>query len=77
MMQAKRCKLSGLPLTDETRTIDRIDHTKGYEKGNVCACHVNVNALKNLLENPCKDFDRSVYLRALKQTIKHLETMSV
>ena len=61
MMKAKRCKITGLTLTDRAkssdirftdRTIDRIDNAKGYVKGNVAAvCH-GANKLKSMFENP-------------------------
>lgn len=46
LLSAKKCYYTGLPLTNESRTIDRIDNNKGYVKGNVCACHVRINLLK-------------------------------
>lgn len=56
LMRAKRCYYTGLELVDAKeqvplqRTIDRIDHTKPYEKGNVVACSHAFNQLKNELE---------------------------
>jgi hypothetical protein len=35
MCRAKKCYFTGLPLTPETFSIDRIDNTKPYEHGNV------------------------------------------
>ncbi len=51
ILRAKKCYYSGMPLTEETSTIDRIDHTKGYEKGNVVACHTSINKFKNIIES--------------------------
>lgn len=75
IMKAKTCRLSGLPVDNTTRTIDRIDHTKGYEKGNVCCCHHAINQIKNTLEKPCKKLERKLYLKVLKKTVKHIEGM--
>lgn len=49
---AKKCYYTGLELTNTTRTIDRIDRTKGYIKGNCVACHTSINSIKAVLENP-------------------------
>lgn len=60
MMRAKRCFYTGIDLTDSRpgmalratdRTIDRIDCTKGYVKGNVVACCHAANNLKSVWEN--------------------------
>lgn len=55
LMQAKRCYYTGIELVDEpgkpnSRTIDRIDHKKPYEKGNVVACCHGFNQMKAALE---------------------------
>ena len=58
LMNAKTCYYTGIALTDGSeeiplgtkRTIDRIDHKKPYEKGNVVACCHAFNQLKNELE---------------------------
>ena len=59
MMKSKKCGISGMTLTDSNgepakftdRTIDRIDSTKGYVKGNVmCVCS-GINKFKGILEN--------------------------
>ena len=60
ILSAKKCYYTGLPLT-RTRhaqfpvrasdlTIDRIDSTKGYVKGNVVACSHAANQLKSQVE---------------------------
>ena len=62
LLKAKRCYYTGVLLTDERsgktlpatyRTIDRVDNSKGYIKGNVVACCYAANAFKNeFLEQP-------------------------
>ena len=46
MARSKVCYYSGLPLTNKTRTIDRVNSSLGYVTGNVVACHVTINQLK-------------------------------
>lgn len=50
--RAKKCYYTGLPLTDRTRSIDRIDNSIGYVKGNVVACNRDFNTFKGHIENP-------------------------
>ena len=60
LMRAKRCYYSGIKLTQKPigekgirqtdRTLDRIDNSKGYEKGNVVACCHSVNKFKSYWE---------------------------
>jgi hypothetical protein len=56
--QDKRCALSGVEInffpnytsrnkTKQTASLDRIDNTKGYIKGNVQWVHKSVNLMKN------------------------------
>lgn len=62
LMRAKKCYYTGIKLTDPKssnqistdRTIDRVDSTKGYTKGNVVACCYEVNQLKSQLEKKPK-----------------------
>lgn len=54
LLQAKRCFYTKAPLTDKQgdmllRTIDRVDPSKGYVKGNVVACSFLVNTRKGNL----------------------------
>ena len=53
LMKAKKCKYTGLAYdyTDPERSpsFDRVDHNKGYVKGNVVSCMTGVNSLKNVL----------------------------
>ncbi|QNN99930.1 hypothetical protein phiPsa267_151 [Pseudomonas phage phiPsa267] len=61
LLGAKRCYYTGIPLTKSTGkeaelqlsdfTIDRIDGTKGYVKGNVVACCHAANQMKGQLES--------------------------
>lgn len=61
LLGAKRCFYTGIPLTkssgkeDELKlsdfTIDRIDGSKGYVKGNVVACCHAANQMKNQFES--------------------------
>ena len=55
ILNTERCYYTGLPLCDLTLTLDRIDNSKGYEKGNVVACHATFNALKAIVENGNND----------------------
>ena len=51
--QNYKCAYSGIPFSNDKKdkytypTIDRIDSTKGYVKGNVCICTLFVNIMKN------------------------------
>ncbi|QHZ60103.1 hypothetical protein PJKIFABJ_00167 [Pseudomonas phage PE09] len=61
LLGAKKCYYTGIPLTKSTGkedelklsdfTIDRIDGTKGYVKGNVVACCHAANQMKGQLES--------------------------
>ena len=60
LMRAKRCYYSGVTLVaggkdntvvPNTLTIDRVDSSKGYVKGNVVACSHRMNDLKNMAES--------------------------
>ncbi len=60
LMGAKRCYYTGIALTKSTgngemrlsdATIDRIDGSKGYVKGNVVACCHAANQMKNQFES--------------------------
>ena len=61
LMQRKTCFYTGVKLSTErgqpySRTVDRIDNTKGYVKGNVVACSHTANQIKNMLfEDPTSD----------------------
>ena len=67
MMRAKRCKYTGITLTEQRigaqshratdRTIDRIDASKGYINGNCVACSHAANQFKSNFE--CDTFPLS------------------
>lgn len=76
--QNHKCALSGLPIylknkKDKTASLDRIDNSKGYIKGNVQWLHKDINDLKSnysdeefikicgLIWNNCKDIKK--YMR--------------
>lgn len=44
------CALSGLPITKDTGSIDRIDSSKGYIEGNIQWVHKDINKAKNDLD---------------------------
>jgi len=51
MLSASRCYYTGVPLTKDNFSIDRIDSEQGYIKGNVCACDRAFNSWKGVIEN--------------------------
>ncbi len=71
---AKKCGYTGLemtaprpgkPIRSSDRTIDRIDSTLGYVKGNVIAvCH-SANKLKSVWENPNNKLTASLVKKML------------
>lgn len=65
------CALSGIPIiykkhnkdSDATASLDRIDSSKGYVKGNVQWVHKDVNKIKNnLSEKRLMELCKSIYL---------------
>lgn len=74
LLKKKTCYYTGLKFTDEVnyqRTVDRVDNTKGYVKGNVVACTHIANQLKEMLvENKEAPFRTNV--KALKKFIDKL-----
>ena len=73
MMRAKYCFYSGVELTEPdssilsatARTIDRIDNSKGYVSGNVCACSNAANNFKSLLEGPDFALDKKTIVKLI------------
>ena len=60
LMRAKKCYFTGELLTTPVggenarltdRTIDRVDSSKPYEKGNVVACSLAANRIKGTIES--------------------------
>lgn len=80
LMKAKRCQITGVTLKHLADvdndplyiTVDRIDNTKGYVKGNVIACAQAANVYKGslegtgLLESPYKQKVIKYYLKVLE-----------
>lgn len=61
LMRAKRCYYTGIIMTTKRtgkliratdRTVDRLDSSKGYVKGNVVACCHTANKMKGTIECP-------------------------
>lgn len=81
MMRAERCYYTGLPLRPGARfkqtatttsfTIDRIDNTKGYVKGNVVACCRAFNELKSYAERAGLEITKSI-IDLLKEACAYL-----
>lgn len=72
LLTVKRCYYTGIRFRDldkhRSRTIDRIDNSKGYEPGNVVACIARVNFIKNLL----LEDDQAL---TLKQTVSFMSKL--
>ena len=73
IFKSKKCQLTGIPLTAETITIDRIDNTLGYVSGNVMAVHSAVNTLKATIENP----NNRLTFNNVRKMLKVLEKRNV
>ena len=61
LMKAKKCKYTGWDYNytdpEHSPTFDRLDHNKGYVKGNVVSCMKCINDLKSILiEHPISVF---------------------
>lgn len=69
MMRAKKCALTGLPVNLGNISVDRLDNKIGYVKGNVVACHKDVNHIKGILEGHQTVSLKDVYkmMRELKK----------
>ena len=72
LMKAKTCYYTGLPLEATTRSVDRVDDSKGYIKGNVVACHTAINQMKSILEREMKGRSRELLRKALLKWSKSL-----
>lgn len=71
--KAQKCHYTGLPVDNNSRTIDRIDSSKGYVKGNVVCCHKIFNSFKSIIEDPQNKLDLDNALRGLTKFKKCLE----
>lgn len=85
LMKAKKCFYTGITLTEPRpnaqlrgtdRTIDRIDGSKGYVKGNVVACCYAANNLKAMCENGGVEGYR-VGAKIFNKTLSHIAKSKV
>lgn len=65
LLQQQTCFYTGEAFIEEDknykRTVDRVDHTKGYVRGNVVACTSLANSLKeHIFERPTQDLGSNV-----------------
>lgn len=72
IQRAKKCYFTGIDLVDtpdqpNSRTIDRIDPTKGYEKGNVVACSLAANKFKAIIETTQNGLNKSQTEKVIKK----------
>lgn len=80
LLKAQKCYYTGLPMTRPTGqkqigsdlTIDRIDASKGYIKGNVVACCYAANQLKSQVEAAGIEGIK-MGARVFNRTIKRME----
>lgn len=65
--QAGRCKLSGLPISFEenSASLDRVDNSQGYVKGNVQWLHKHINKMKGT-------FNTEVFVELCKNVAEQL-----
>ena len=68
----KRCQYTGLPLTENSLTLERIDHELGYTKSNTTVCHTILNTIKGTIENP----NNPVEIIHLKRMVKYLSKVT-
>lgn len=70
--QEFKCKLTGLPIsfTDNTASLDRIDSTKPYVKGNMQWVHKDVNVMKN-------GYNLDYFIKMCKLIAKYNKNMDV
>jgi len=68
--QNKKCALSGLILTfgrgQQTASLDRIDNSKGYIKGNVQWIHKDINSMKS-------NFNESYFIETCRRIIEYVD----
>lgn len=70
--QNYKCALTGLPIsfTDKTASLDRIDSTKPYKKGNVQWVHKDANIMKN-------GYNIEYFIKMCKLITEHNKHMDV
>ena len=66
---AKRCFYTGITLTPDTHTIDRIDNKLPYVSGNVVACHKDFNNLKSQFESANNELNVDTVERGMKKLV--------
>lgn len=84
LLSAKKCAYTGLELTRGKKglgmtstdvTIDRIDNSKGYVKGNVIAVSNVANNFKSIFENPVYKIDMQMAEKALVKMQKKIKSV--
>ena len=70
LRSCKTCKLSGLKLSKDTFSLDRLNSKLGYVKGNVIACHISINNLKGTIEDPCTELSLELCTKALSKAVQ-------
>ncbi|APC46065.1 HNH endonuclease [Vibrio phage vB_VspP_pVa5] len=76
MRMRKTCALTGLPMTVETPTVDRIDNSKGYLPENSAGVRHDINQLKGRMEqlvSTTDDVEWTHILRMVERTIKSIK----
>jgi hypothetical protein len=82
LLSAKKCGYTGLDLTRGKKglgmlstdvTIDRIDNSLGYVKGNVIAVSNVANNFKSIFENPVYKLDMLMAEKALNKIQKKIK----
>lgn len=76
LQRAKKCYFTSIVLTDKvdlpnSRTIDRIDPNKGYEKGNVVACCLAANQLKARIEEDIHNLGNKAIEKLISKCQRH------
>lgn len=73
IMRSKRCRITGKPIVNcgdgrewNYLTIDRVDRTKGYIKGNCIAIGQRINKIKGLIEDPNNDLSPDDLIKLAK-----------
>jgi hypothetical protein len=80
LLKTKKCFYTGVTLTEiegdnYQRTVDRIDNTRGYVKGNVVACSHLANQIKNeLFERPTSNISTNITF--VKKLLTKLEVVA-